>query len=270
MVEKRQPRSDAGAAPIESEDEVERRRREELLEGLPDGLKPLPTVHDELATELLELAERQVAEMRKRFGPSSSKPRLKRIEDLFVSKVGRAPRVSEEMQRLMRGPAAIQRVAVLDGSFDRALAAAFNAYDKSSVQSGSHVQTAYDDWSMAVRIYKSELRAAGSLLAAEIDAANHPATPPQDYDDYEDPVRAEPHVRHYVRSAKIGQSLLAYEKTMQQAGTALAGAYGQLNTELYNAADGLAVAEATLIAATQTAYSIFWTGAQSAVGQARS
>jgi hypothetical protein len=122
---------------------------------------------------------------------------------------------------------------------------------------------------MAVRIYKSELRAAGSVLAADIEAANHPVSP-RDYTEYDEPARGAAQVQYYGKAAKIGQSLLTYEKTMQQAGTALATAYGQLTAELYSAVNALGVAEATLISATQTAYSIFWTGVQNAVAQTRS
>lgn len=247
---------------------TERRREDEILEGLPDGLRPLPTLHDDLSEELLALAERQVAETRKKLGSETSKPRLKQIENLFNAKAGRAPRVGEEMERLMRSIPIVQQTASLDGSFDRAMAAAINVYDKSSIQNGAIVQAAYDDWGMAVRIYKSELRAAGSLLAAEIEAINHPPGG-HDYSDYDQPIRGSAQVQHYGRAAKIGHALLTYEKTMQQAGTALAVAYGQLTSALYNAVNGLAVAEATLIAATQTAHSVFWTGAQNAVSQSR-
>lgn len=268
MVEKRHTRSDGASGLADAEVGREEERREEaLLIGLPDGLPSLPTIHDNLASELLELAERQVAETRQKLGSQTSKPKLKRIEELFNEKAGRAPRVGEETARLMRGPTVVQQTVALDGAFDRSLASALNVYDKSSVQSGALVQAAHDDWSMAVRIYKSQLRAAGAALAAEIDAANHPAR--NDYDEYDEPVRGAPHVQHYARAAKIGQSILNYEKTMQQAGGALAAAYGQLTTALYNAVNVLAVAEATLISATQTAYSTFWTGVQSAVGQAR-
>lgn len=269
MVEKRQTGEGAASADEVSGPAVDREamiREEALLDKLPEGLAPLPSVHDDLASDLLEIAERQVAEARKRLGPQSSKPKLKRIEDLFISKVGRAPRVSEELERMMRSAPSVKQTAVLDGSFDRALASALNTYDKSSIQAGATMQLAYDDWNMAVRVYKSELRASGALLAAAIEAAEHPSAPR----DYDEPARTAPQVGYYSKTTKVAQALLAYEMAMQQAGTALAAAYGHLTDELYSTMDMLAVAEATLITATQTAYSTFWAGVQEAVGQPRS
>lgn len=63
--------------------------------------------------------------------------------------------------------------------------------------------------------------------------------------------------------------MVTYEKTMQQAGTDLATAYGKLMAAVYSTIDALALAETVLLAAVQSAYSSFWTGAQSAVSQAR-
>jgi hypothetical protein len=270
MAEKRHTGGES-APEDRAEARADERREAALLEALPDGMRPLPTIHDDLSEELLALAERQVAETRKKLGEQSSKPKLKRIQELFTSKAGPPPKVSGEMEKLLASPLVVQQTAGFDASFDRAVAMALNAYDKGSVQTGASVQAAYDDWGMAVRIYKSELDAAGALLAAEIEAINHPPTQRDyDYTDSDEPVRGGAQVHHYVRAAKIGQVLLAYEKNMQKASGELATAYGELVSGLYAAVNALAVAEATLISATQTAYQVFWTSAQNAVAQARS
>jgi len=269
MVEKSETREKTPAASTDvpkGPDQI--LRGDPLLIELPDGLPALPTIQDDLATELLELAERQVTEARKKLGPQASKPKLKRIEALFYERAGRAPKVSEETAKFLRGPATVQQTAVLDAAFDRSVATAMNVYDKSSIQSGALVQSAYDDWNLAVRIYRSQMRSAGAVLVAEIEAARHPAQS-RDYEEYDEPMRGGVQVHYYAKAAKIGQSILEYEKTMQKAGAALAGAYGQLTTELYAALNTLAVAEATLISANQTAYSTFWTGMQTAMGQTR-
>lgn len=242
-------------------------QEEAALEALPGGLKPLPTIHDDLAQELLALADRQVAEIRKLLGSQSAKPKLKRIEQIFKAKAGSAPHVGEELERLMRIPTVAPKTAALDASFDRAMAMALNTYDKESVRAGSNIQSAFDDWAMAVRIYKSELRAAGSTLAAQIELATHQHDS-EDYD-YDEQPRGAPVVRHYATAAKIAQSMVSYEKTMQQAGADLATAYGKLMGQVYSTIDMLALAETVLISAVQTAYSAFWTGVQSAVSQAR-
>ncbi len=277
MVERRQPKAEDATTSLEERalqepagtDAEEARQQDALLDSLPGGLAPLPSIHDDLAAELLALAEQQLAETRKKFGREASKPKLKRILSLFNDSAGRAPSVDAELARQMRSLGAVQQTAQLDGVFDRALATALNVYDKTSVQSGANVQSAQDNWSMAVRVYKSELRAAGAVLRAEIEAVNHPPAQ-RDFNEYEEPLRGASQVQHYLKSAKIGQSLLTYEKTMQQAGAALVTAYGQLTAELFAAVNTLAVAEATLISATQSAYSTFWNGVQSAVAQSRS
>lgn len=262
MTEKRQGRestADTLTAGTEQEDA--------LLERLPDGLAPLVTITDETAAELLELAERQVSEARKKMGPQASKPRLKRVQDLFNSKAGRAPRVSEDVDRLMRSTGVATQIANADAAFDHTMAGAYNIFDRSSVNAGSSFQTAYDNWTMAVRIYKADLRTAGAILADQIRAAKHlPAL--LDYD-YETPARGQVQVDHYTAADKIGDAILAYEKSMQVAGTALAMAYGVLLSGLYSAVTALAVAEATLIASAQGAYKSFWTSAQTALGQTR-
>lgn len=264
MAEKRQAAADeAGIAEMVTSHEKE----EAVLEALPGGLKPLPTIHDDLAQELLTLADRQVAEIRKLLGSQSAKPKLKRIEQIFKAKAGATPHVGEELERLMRIPSVAPKTAMLDASFDRAMATALNTYDKESVRAGGNIQSAFDDWEMGVRIYKSELRAAGATLAAQIEQATHQHD--TDDFDYDEQPRGALVVRHYAKASKIAQSMVAYEKTMQQAGTDLATAYGKLMASVYSTIDALALAETVLIAAVQNAYAAFWTGAQTAVSQAR-
>jgi hypothetical protein len=265
MVERRQVRSHETAAEVDNLTPMPE-REDVALERLPGGLAPLNTLHDDLASELLDLAERQVAEARKKLGPQSSKPRLQHIAEMFATKAGKEPRVGEELERAMRSPALVAQIATLDGTFDHTLATGLNLFDKASVQSGAAVQAAYDDWTMAARIYKSEIRAGGAILSAAIEAANHPTQPLS----YDTPLKAEPQVDHFTKADKIGTALLVYEKRMQAAAADLAHAYGVLMSALYGAVNALAVAEATLISVTQTANKTFWTNVQTAMSQIRS
>lgn len=260
MVEKRSVREDA-LLPEAGDTAADANREDVMLEQLPGGLKTLTTVHDDVVAELLDLAERQVAEARKKLGLQTAKPRLKKVEALFTTKAGKPPHVDEEVERQMRGNFAAQ-IAGYDGNFDHTLAVGYNNFDKTSVQASSNVQNAHDAWSMAVRIFKSEMRVAGAVLNAAIEAATHPAT-----NGYDEPLRGRQQIDYYTRSSKIADSLLAYERTMQEANTALTAAVGQLVTALYGAVSALAVAEATQIAVTQGAYKSFWTSVQGAINQ---
>lgn len=249
--------------------EISAKDEDALLERLPDGLAPLVTITDETAADLLELAERQVTEARKKLGPQSSKPRLKRVQDMFAAKAGRAPRISEELDRLMRSTGVASQIAAADSTFDHTMAAAFNNFDHASITSAAAFQTAYDNWSMAVRYYKADLRTAGAVLADHIRAAKHPVSPPDYEYEYDGPSRGQIYIDHYTSADKIGDAILVYEKAMQVAGTQLATAYGQLLGGLYSAVTAVAVAEATLISVTQGAYKSFWTSAQHAMNQSR-
>lgn len=264
MVEKRQTRSEAASA---TEDSLAGASTDDAgLETLPGDVRGLKMVVDKNASELLELAEQQVAEARRRLGPETIKPRMKRVEELFAAHAGKPPRVSEDLERSMRSSALVAQVATLDGTFDHSVATGYNIFDKASVQAGAAMQVAYDDWQLAVRMYRSELRAGGSTLLGAIEIANHPPLA----DDFEQPLRGESQVSYFTRTDKIGVALLAYEKRIQSASVDLAKAYGTLIGALYAASSGLAVAEATLIAVIQTANKTFWTGIQNAVSQVRS
>lgn len=249
--------------------ELTAKSEDALLERLPDGLAPLVTITDETAAELLELAERQVAEARKKLGPQSAKPRLKRVQDMFAAKAGRAPRVSEEVDRMMRSTGVASLIAAADSTFDHTMAGGFNNFDHASITAAAAFQTAYDNWSMAVRYYKADLRTAGAVLADHIRAAKHPVTPPDADYEYDSPPRGQAFVDHYTSADKIADAILNYEKAMQVAGTQLALAYGLLLGGLYSAVTAVAVAEATLISVTQGAYKTFWTSAQHAISQSR-
>jgi hypothetical protein len=263
MVEKRHSKAHEAFAGEELVPSAE--REDAVLERLPGGLAPLKTIHDDLALELLDLAERQVEEARKKLGSKSSKPRLKRIEEMFVKRAGRAPPVEDDLERALRSGGMVSHVATLDGAFDHVLATGLNTFDKASVQSGAAVQSAYDDWTMAARIYKSEMRAGSAVLYAAIEAADHPGQPMS----YDSQLKVEQQLDHYTKSDKIGAAMLTYERRMQQAGADLAHAYGVLMAALYGAVNTLAVAEATLIAVNQTANKTYWTNVQSAMSQVR-
>lgn len=260
MVEKKQA-INHDAAPIELGDA----RDQVGLSNAPDGLLPIATVRDETASLLLELAERHVAEAREKLGPQSSKPRLDRIRKLFSEKAGIAPRLDQGAERLLGSAGFKAQLATYESTYHHTLAIAANNFDKISIQSGAALQTAYDDWTMAVSIYKSEARAAGAVLEAE---TSHPALS-QMITDYEGPTAGRSLVEHYNRSSNISDSLLRYERFMQRAATNLSVSFARLIEQLYSAVTDLAVAEATLIAVDQEAHKAFWVSAQNALSQSR-
>jgi hypothetical protein len=266
MVEKRQADKET-STPVHRDIVGDSSREDASLEHLPGGLSSLKLAPDQVASELLELAERQVAEARRKLGSDSTKPRLKRLEEMFEARSGREPGVSPDLERTLRSNVFVPQVATLDSTYDHTVATAYNIFDKISVQTGASVQASYDDWQLAVRIYKSEMRAAGAILEAGVEIAAHP-NQPVDYD-YDTQLRAEAQVSHFTKSDKIATALLTYEKRMQQAASDLSRAYGLLITSLYGAANGLGVAEATLISSIQSASKSFWTGVQNAIGQVR-
>lgn len=267
MVEKRQADKEAAGA-VARDIATESNEQDTVLNHLPGGLSSLKLASDQVASELLELAERQVEEARRKLGSESTKPRLKRLKEMFEARSGREPEVGPDLERTLRSNALVPQVATLDSAYDHAVASAYNIFDKISVQTGATVQASYDDWQMAVRIYKSEMRAAGAILEAGVETAAHPNQPADN--DFDTQLRAVAQVNHFIKSDKIATALLTYEKRMQQAASDLSRAYGLLITNLYGAANGLGVAEATLISTIQDASKTFWTGVQHAVGQVRS
>ncbi|MDE2405440.1 MAG: hypothetical protein KGM17_12300 [Sphingomonadales bacterium] len=229
--------------------------RDRGLEELPGGVPPLRTIHDSLAADMLALAERQVAEARQRLGAQASKPRLKSIDALFRARAGSEPGVSEELERAMRSPQLAQQTATSDAACDIALARAYNEFDHAAIGVGSQLQTAHDDWLMAVRLYRSAEREQGAILEAAIELTDSGGKA----GGYEQRSPADALVRHFDRSSQISAALVTYEKAMQAAGTDLAKAFGTMNGALYIQMCALAVAEATLIDALQKAYDTFWT-----------
>lgn len=258
MVERRQVKEE-GARAESGDTEAEQDR---VLEAMPNGMTPPKTIQDGLAAELLEIAERQVADTRKKLGPQASKPRLKRIDALFNRYAGSPPRAGTEITNSMTAAGTIPQLTKYDMAFDQTLAAAFYNFDRSSAQAGADIQNAHDAWTLEVRLYRSDERSAGAILSAAIQTASL-----HDDQNYDEPMRTKSHVDYYRKSTKIAEAILVYEETMRQGGMKLATAFGRLMQNLYEAANDLAVAEAALIATTQLAYNNFWTNVQSVIGQ---
>lgn len=236
------------------------------LDQLPDGLRPLKTIHTETVEKLLSLAEEMVADARKRFGRQSAKPRIKQVEELFLEHAGKAPDVERHRDEAMRQIDTVEKVATLDQAYDKSVATALNAFDKTSGDAGRSVQDAYDKWTMAVRIYRSEARSAGTIFYAEIEKAKsvHPQS------DAGTVVREQPQIAYYTRGSAIAQALVTYEQTMAKSASTLVAAFGALMTGLYTGFASTAVGEATLVSASQTATLTFWTGVQQALRSNRS
>lgn len=252
MVDKRQEGHVEGA---DREPTVTEKHQDAILEKLPDGLAPLKTIHDDNYSELKALAEQMVTMARKRFGPQSSKPRLKRVEDLFSDKAGKAPRVDEELDRSIRQLSVIPQVAALDQEYDKAIATGFNIFDKASSDSGSSVQQAYDDWTLAMRLYDSALRSSGAIFVAAIEVAKSKShgLPSDGFS------KDRTHLEYYTKSAAIAAALVIYETAMAKASADLAAAFGKLIAGLFGGFAKVAVAEGTSISTSQTASLNFWT-----------
>lgn len=241
-------------------------RRDDWLPGLPDGLAPLRSVHTETAEELIETAEQLVAMARERFGSHTSKPRLETVARLFEEQAGKPPSVEKSLNTAIRELDVVEQTAALDRAYDSKMAGALNDFDKASLQSGSEMQQGYDAWLMAKRIYESEARAAGAIFHAEIEKAKRPRG-----EFSSDNSRREiAQVHHYTQSTAIAGALVQYEKTMATSANNLAKAFGQLVGVLYKSFSATATAEATLIAAANSASLTFWTGIEKALSRPRS
>lgn len=265
MNDKTQSRPAVRAGIAEGGTAADANQEDAMLGDLPDGMAPLPTVPDAMVTELLALAEQLVGIARMQLGPQSSKPRLKRVEELFRDKARQAPKVDEELDKSIRSLGSVAQVAGLDQSYDQAMATAFNAFDKTSVDAGSNVQQAYDDWTLGVRLYKAASRSAGAILSAAIDNAKNTASGVATDSTFRDRAQLE----YYTRSAAIATALLTYEKSMAKASTDLAAAFGKLISGLYGGFTQVAVGEATLLSAGQAASLSFWTKLHSDRSQSR-
>lgn len=250
----------------ETETKSEGGREREWLPGLPDGLKPLKSVHTETAEELIETADQLVAMARKKFGTQASKPRLRTVEKLFEEKAGKAPPVEKHLDEAMRELDVVEQTAALDQTYDNQMATGINDFDKQSIESGSAMQEGYDAWLMAKRIYQSGARAAGAIFYAEIEKAKRP---PSEFSP--DSSRHETaQVYYYTQSTAIAAALVVYEQSMAATANALATAFGQLIGVLYESFSDTAVAEATLISSANSTSLTFWTGIQQALNRPRS
>ncbi|MDA7966957.1 hypothetical protein [Ruegeria sp.] len=230
---------------------------DEKLRHLPDGGDALPTIHDAAAHKILELAETLVFDARKRLGSESSKPRVAEVKALFTEHTGRSPKVSDELNRELRRPDRVERVAGLDQTWDKVYAKAINVFDQTSIESGSKVQEAIDNWQLAVRVYKAEARSASAIFRAAIETAHekqrHEGGRHAGVDRLSD---------HYTSSVVISAALVTYEKSMATAIDALSIAVGALTKDLFTSTSSVSVAEATLIDTEQKASKAFWSGVQ--------
>lgn len=248
MADKRQEGVDHEASGTEKQEDA-------LLEKLPDGLAPLKTIHDDNYSELRTLAEQMVSMARKRFGPQTSKPRLKRVDELFTDKAGKAPKVDEELDRSIRHIAMIPQLAALDQDYDKSIATGFNVFDKASSDAGSSVQQAYDDWTLAMRLYDSASRGAGAIFIAAVEVAKSKShsLPSDGFS------KDRTHLEYYTKSSAIAAALVVYESAMAKASADLATAFGKLNHGIFAGFSKVAVAEATSISTSHTASLNFWT-----------
>ena len=245
----------ANARTTKSNESPQDQRIEETLRRLPDGGEALATVHDATAKSILKLAEQLVKNARERLGPETSKPRVVEVGRLFSDHAGPTPSMPKQLNAVLRSAERVEQVAELDETWDKSIAGAVDVFDQTSIESGSKVQEATDNWRLAVRVYESEARSAGAIFKAEIDKAalkggsqggSHP--------------ELDQHVDYYARSAEISAGLVKYEEAMAAASGELATALGTLIQDLFESAAKVSVAEATFIDSTQQASSTFWTG----------
>lgn len=231
---------------------------DETLRQLPDNTAALAMAQGRNANNILALAESIVSETRSRLGENTSKPRVIDVIELFTEHAGQAPEVPEKLSHELRQPNRAEQVANLDGDWDKAYASAVNTFDKTSIEAGSKVQEAVDNWRLAVRIYESEARNAAAIFKADIEKAHlmtgtkggtHPFL--------------DEHVDYYEQSSAIGTGLVQYESSISQATSELASALGELIQELFNSSASLTVGEATFIDESQKASQSFWAGVQS-------
>lgn len=230
---------------------------DEMYRKLPGDHRGLRTVQDRLVDSLLSHAEKLVEEAKSKLGRSKEKPRLDDVRDLFVKYAGDDPEPGKMLDKAMRTVDQIGNTAALDQDFDRTMASAFNDFDKTSVESGARVQEACDSWTMAVRIYRSEARAAGSIFLGAVEAAKDKT---DDERSTEVDAEAKVLVDHFTASAAIATALETYEGAVATAASELATAFADLSTSLYQSVTDMAVAESTLISAAQQAGLEFWTG----------
>ncbi|MDJ0641804.1 MAG: hypothetical protein QNJ15_03215 [Erythrobacter sp.] len=233
---------------------------DEMYRKLPGDHRGLRTVQDKLVDSLLTHAEKLVEEAKSKLGRSHEKPRLDEVRQLFVKYAGDDPDPGAKLDKAMRTVDQIGNTAELDQDFDRSMANAFNDFDKTSVESGARVQEACDSWTMAVRIYRSEARAAGSVFLGAVEAAKAKT---DDERSSEVDAEAKVLVDHFTASTAIATALETYEGSVAAAASELASAFAELSTSLYQSVTDMAVAESTLISAAQQAGLAFWTGVRS-------
>lgn len=240
-------------------------QQDEILKKLPGGMKFFETVHYRNENEIIKLAESLVKDLRKKLGSNTSKPRMKAVEDMFYSYAKKPRKVPKAVEDVIRKPAHVEKIAVLDQSYDQAVAKAVNAFDQTSVEAGSKVQEAYDNWTLAVRIYESACRSAGAVFKAKIVQAHEEADQVLKsalglgaHD-----IRLSEESMYFTRSKAIGTGLVDFESSISKASGDLAKAFGALIADLFGAVSNTCEGEATLIAATQTASLTFWSGVES-------
>lgn len=238
---------------------------DEELSRLPDGARPLETVEDPSSKAMLELGDQLVRQAWESLVTGRTdrdtdiRVRVEDVEKLFLEHAGDEEHdVTEALDEALRELRNVEEVAKLDQTWDKACAQALNTFDLVTVKYAGKVQTAEDNWRLAVRVFRSEARSAGAILQAEIEKSKdelHPAHREGQRDGYH-------HLDYYTRSSEISKALVAYQRSMASSTGHLAKAIGALIEDLTDAATATALGEAQLIDAIQSASKTFWTAVQ--------
>ncbi len=230
-----------------------------VLRLLPGGGKPLDGVSDRTTDELLRLAEGLVEVARRELGNDASKPRAQAVAELFATQAGQPPEVPQTLDEDLRRQDLVEQVAQADEAWDKSIAKSVNEFDQISIQSGSKIQSAADNWRLACRVYESEARSAAAIFKAEIEKARADADRNQGSSRNE----LDGQVDYYTRSKPIAAGLVKYEQSMATAAGALATAFGALIKDVFDGATSVSVGEARLIEGTESASEDFWSSVQS-------
>lgn len=250
------PRSKARSTPAKDA------RDDKILELLPGGAEKLIGIRDSNVEHLLRLAKQLVEDARKSLGKDSSKPRVARIEKIFEKYAGKPrKRIPGYLDKELRREEHVGQIAGLDRTWDTSYATALNEFDRTSVQSGSKIQDADDNWKLAVRLFESDARSAGAVFLAEVKKAKSKTPAPHADNDSD----AHVEVAYHARGADISEALVAYESAMSEATQNLSNALGALIRDLFEAVTSTCVGEATLIKTTQDASKTFWSGVHDAM-----
>jgi hypothetical protein len=248
-----------GTPNAETEATAIKRAEEELrlhaIGGRIERPNRLKSFHDNIYESLKTLAEGIVSSVGDELGGPSAKPRVNGIEEQFIDHWGYPPEVDTIIKEQMLRPEHIVQTSMLDRKFDNAMADAFSKFDKSSTKASGEIQTSYDDWKHAMRLYESVSRSASDVFVAKVDALKESSLElsKEHYNDEEQ-------VLYFETGEKIADALNEYEADMTKATTTLSAALADLIKARFGSWADVAIAEVALIQARQSVTQQFWSG----------